>query len=107
MSLIVVPSAAAGARTASTRLGGSLNVTAVAVSTVVARSMPIAHPVGTGPRGWPPLASLLGHPSLAQAGEICGFEQGAGLRHAPPRARMGLQAGDAGKKIPALQPPGF
>src|SRR5215469_1836298 len=33
MSLIVVPSAAARARTASTRLGGSLNVTAVAVST--------------------------------------------------------------------------
>ena len=33
MSLIVVPSAAARTRTASTRLGGSLNVTAVAAST--------------------------------------------------------------------------
>ena len=60
---------------------------------------------------WCLQTSSVGHssgtPALRRPGEICGFERGAGLRHPLPRARMGLQAGDAGKKISAVQPPGF
>src|SRR6516164_4900321 len=37
-----------------------------------------------------PDKALVRHPGLAQPGEICGFEQGAGLRHAPPCAWKGL-----------------
>src|SRR5215471_5947427 len=50
---------------------------------------------------------LFRHPGLAQTGEIRGFEQGADLRHPSPRARKGLQAGDARKAISAAQPAGF
>jgi hypothetical protein len=51
--------------------------------------------------------SFFRHSGLAQPGEIRGFPQGAGLRHPPPCAGKGLQAGDARKKISAVQPSGF
>ena len=51
--------------------------------------------------------SFLRHPSLAQAGKIGGFVQGADLRHSPPGAGKGLQVGDARKKFSAVKPPRF
>ena len=51
--------------------------------------------------------SFLRHSGLAQPGEIGGFVKIANLRDAHPRARKSLQAGNARKEIPAVQPPGF
>src|SRR6516165_5240805 len=52
------------------------------------------------------MASLLRHPGLAEAAEIGGFEQRPSLR-GPPPTWIGLQMGDARKKIAAVQPPGL
>src|SRR5207248_2264787 len=51
--------------------------------------------------------SFFRHSGLAQPGEIRGFVQRTDLRRPQPRARKGLQAGDARKKVSTVQPPGF
>src|SRR6516165_11698678 len=52
-----------------------------------------------------PDCSLLRHPGLTQAGEEGGFVQSTNLGHPP--ISVGLHVVDAGKKISAVQSPGF